>query len=58
MGSLPNDEAYSPPSHHLGMLERVVGSNSAANVLVQSYKRSFNGFSAKLTALKVKDLLT
>ncbi|KAB2594807.1 cucumisin-like [Pyrus ussuriensis x Pyrus communis] len=49
IGSLPNDEAYSPPSQHLGMLERVVGSNSAANVLVQSYKRSFNGFAAKLT---------
>ncbi|CAN6567124.1 unnamed protein product [Malus baccata var. baccata] len=46
MGSLPNDEAYSPPSHHLGMLERVVGSNSPANVLVQSYKRSFNGFAS------------
>ncbi|KAM1027048.1 hypothetical protein ACFX2A_040859 [Malus domestica] len=49
MGSLPNDEAYSPPSHHLGMLERVIGSNSPANVLVQSYKRSFNGFAANLT---------
>lgn len=49
IGSLPNDEACSPPSHHLGMQERVVGSNSAANVLVQSYKRSFNGFAANLT---------
>ncbi|CAN6703357.1 unnamed protein product [Malus baccata var. baccata] len=49
MGSLPTVELYSSLSHHLGMLERVVEGSSAANVLVRSYGRSFNGFAAKLT---------
>ncbi|KAM5551454.1 subtilisin-like protease SBT4.3 [Rosa sericea] len=49
LGSLPDNEVYSPLSHHLGLLEKVVESNSAANFLTRSYKRSFNGFAAKLT---------
>ncbi|XP_024197461.2 subtilisin-like protease SBT4.3 [Rosa chinensis] len=36
-------------SHHLGLLQKVVDSNSAANLLTRSYKRSFSGFAAKLT---------
>ncbi|KAH0981806.1 hypothetical protein GBA52_008983 [Prunus armeniaca] len=49
LGSLPSDELYSPLSHQLGILERVVQGSSAANVLVRSYGRSLNGFAAKLT---------
>ena len=48
MGSLPNG-AYSPTSHHLGMLQQVVDGNDASNHLIRSYKRSFNGFAAMLT---------
>ncbi|PRQ55335.1 putative cucumisin [Rosa chinensis] len=47
MGSLPANHSYSPLSHHLNMLERVVKNGS--NLLTRSYKRSFNGFAAKLT---------
>ncbi|VVA32685.1 PREDICTED: subtilisin [Prunus dulcis] len=49
LGSLPHDELYSPLSHHLGILERVVEGSSVANALIRSYRRSFNGFVAKLT---------
>ncbi|KAL5747946.1 hypothetical protein ACOSQ2_025243 [Xanthoceras sorbifolium] len=48
MGALPEGE-YSPSSHHLTMLQEVVESSSLENILVRSYKRSFNGFAAKLT---------
>ncbi|XP_021833692.1 subtilisin-like protease SBT4.3 isoform X2 [Prunus avium] len=49
LGSLP-DWVFSPSSHHLSILQRVVQeSGSAENLLVRSYKRSFNGFAAKLT---------
>ncbi|CAL2263894.1 unnamed protein product [Prunus armeniaca] len=49
LGSLP-DWVFSPSSHHLSILQRVVQENgSAENLLVRSYKRSFNGFAAKLT---------
>ncbi|KAK9912826.1 hypothetical protein M0R45_036666 [Rubus argutus] len=49
LGSLPDDELYSPLSHHLSILQRVVGRSSVANLLLRSYKRSFNGFAANLT---------
>ncbi|PRQ55334.1 putative cucumisin [Rosa chinensis] len=49
LGSLPDNEVYSPTSHHLGLLQKVVDSNSAANFLTRSYKRSFSGFAANLT---------
>ncbi|KAK9912856.1 hypothetical protein M0R45_036691 [Rubus argutus] len=49
LGSLPDNEAYSQLYHHLGILERVVRSNSAVKFLTRSYKRSFNGFAANLT---------
>ncbi|XP_050385216.1 subtilisin-like protease SBT4.3 [Argentina anserina] len=49
LGSLPDNKVYSPMSHHLGLLEKVVESNFAAKILTRSYKRSFSGFAAKLT---------
>ncbi|KAL5817063.1 hypothetical protein ACOSQ3_025441 [Xanthoceras sorbifolium] len=48
MGSLPEGQ-YSPSSQHLTILQEVVESSSLENILVRSYKRSFNGFAAKLT---------
>ncbi|KAM5583483.1 subtilisin-like protease SBT4.6 [Rosa sericea] len=48
LGSL-SDGLYSPSSHHLSVLQRVVQDSSPENVLVRSYKRSFNGFAARLT---------
>lgn len=49
MGSLPDAGDYIPSSHHLRMLEEVVESSPAENLLIRSYGRSFNGFAAKLT---------
>ncbi|XP_048425564.1 LOW QUALITY PROTEIN: subtilisin-like protease SBT4.4 [Pyrus x bretschneideri] len=50
MGSLPDgDPAYSPLAHHLSILHSVVQDGSPENLLVRSYKRSFNGFAARLT---------
>ncbi|CAN8301375.1 unnamed protein product [Cochlearia groenlandica] len=46
MGTL---DVNSTPSHHLKMLQKVVPSNSALNLLIRSYQRSFNGFAANLT---------
>ncbi|XP_050874536.1 subtilisin-like protease SBT4.3 [Lathyrus oleraceus] len=57
MGSLPNRESYSPTSHHLSMLEQIIGDNGVENLLVQSYKRSFNGFSAMLNDQQKEKLL-
>ncbi|KAK1591937.1 hypothetical protein Q3G72_016302 [Acer saccharum] len=48
MGSLVEGQ-YSPSSQHLTMLQEVVTTSSPENILVRSYKRSFNGFAAKLT---------
>ncbi|OMO76489.1 hypothetical protein COLO4_25555 [Corchorus olitorius] len=47
MGDLPKGE-FSAENHHNSMLEDVVGSG-ASELLLHSYKRSFNGFAAKLT---------
>ncbi|KAL6204524.1 hypothetical protein ACLB2K_021791 [Fragaria x ananassa] len=49
LGSLLSVELYSLSSHHLSILQKVVEDSSPENVLVRSYKRSFNGFSARLT---------
>lgn len=49
LGSLPNDDEFSPLSHHIGILERVVEGTSASNFFIRSYKRSLNGFAAKLS---------
>ncbi|WRX35380.1 Peptidase S8/S53 domain - like 10 [Theobroma cacao] len=48
LGSLPERD-YSPSSHHFSMLQAVIKQSSVANYLIRSYKRSFNGFAAKLT---------
>ncbi|XP_061998862.1 subtilisin-like protease SBT4.3 [Rosa rugosa] len=56
LGSLPDDKLYSPLSHHLSILQRVVGRESAANLLIKNYKRSFNGFSANLTEHEREEL--
>ncbi|EFH40852.1 subtilase family protein [Arabidopsis lyrata subsp. lyrata] len=41
MGSLPSQPDYTPMSNHINILQEVTGE--------RSYKRSFNGFSARLT---------
>ncbi|XP_057451747.1 subtilisin-like protease SBT4.3 [Lotus japonicus] len=53
MGSLPDERDssnyYSPTSHHVSMLQQVVGARDVRRHHVRSYKRSFNGFAAKLS---------
>ncbi|XP_024926977.2 subtilisin-like protease SBT4.8 isoform X2 [Ziziphus jujuba] len=50
MGSLPDDPVYSPTANHISLLQGILqGGSSVENSLVKSYKRSFNGFAAKLT---------
>ncbi|PON49813.1 Subtilase [Parasponia andersonii] len=47
-----NDDQSQPSTSsplHMSMLQKVVGSNVAPGSLVRSYKRSFNGFVARLT---------
>ncbi|KFK27456.1 hypothetical protein AALP_AA8G385200 [Arabis alpina] len=55
MGTLPEIE-YSAPSHHLNMLQKLVGSNDASNLLIRSYKKSFNGFAANLSLVESQKL--
>ncbi|XP_062083349.1 subtilisin-like protease SBT4.4 [Humulus lupulus] len=47
MGAL-QDKFYSPTGHHQSILQSVLEGSSVSNSLVRSYKRSFNGFAAKL----------
>ncbi|KAA3481904.1 cucumisin-like [Gossypium australe] len=47
MGDLPKGE-FSAVTLHNNMLEQVIGSG-ASELLLHSYRRSFNGFAAKLT---------
>ncbi|EOA13157.1 hypothetical protein CARUB_v10026176mg [Capsella rubella] len=49
MGSLPSRADYTPVSHHMNILQEVAGESSIEGRLVRSYKRSFNGFAARLT---------
>ncbi|MCL7021578.1 hypothetical protein MKW94_029338 [Papaver nudicaule] len=57
MGDLPTDETeYTPRSHHHSILQDILEGSSAEDTLVRSYKRSFNGFSAKLTEREVQKL--
>ncbi|RID41292.1 hypothetical protein BRARA_J01265 [Brassica rapa] len=49
MGSLPSRLEYTPMSHHMSILQEVTGESSIESRLVRSYKRSFNGFAARLT---------
>ncbi|KAG2310895.1 hypothetical protein Bca52824_022452 [Brassica carinata] len=49
MGSLPSRSDYTPMSNHINILQEVTGESSMEGRLVRSYKRSFNGFAARLT---------
>ncbi|KAK4857184.1 hypothetical protein QYF36_025445 [Acer negundo] len=55
MGSLQEGQ-YSPASTHLNMLQEVVGTRTLENILVRSYRKSFNGFAAKLTDIERQKL--
>ncbi|OWM66766.1 hypothetical protein CDL15_Pgr010418 [Punica granatum] len=57
LGSLNPTETYSPTSQHLSLLQQVVkDQRSASASLIRSYKRSFNGFAAKLTEKEAQKL--
>ncbi|KAI3906324.1 hypothetical protein MKW92_052058 [Papaver armeniacum] len=56
MGELPTEAEYTPLSHHETILQDIVEGSSVEDTLVYSYKRSFNGFSAKLTGKEVQKL--
>ncbi|KFK27428.1 hypothetical protein AALP_AA8G381300 [Arabis alpina] len=49
LGALPSREDYTPMSDHMSILQEIIGESSIENRLVRSYKRSFNGFAARLT---------
>ncbi|CAH8267694.1 unnamed protein product [Arabidopsis lyrata] len=49
MGALPARVDYMPMSHHTSILQDVIGESSIKDRLVRNYKRSFNGFAARLT---------
>ncbi|XP_008807888.2 cucumisin-like isoform X2 [Phoenix dactylifera] len=51
-----NLEDYSAETLHLNLLDQVLESSSARECLVYSYKRSFNGFAAKLMDQERKKL--
>ncbi|XP_021894462.1 subtilisin-like protease SBT4.6 [Carica papaya] len=55
MGSLPKGQ-YFPAAHHVTMLQDVVGASFEENLLIRSYRRSFNGFSAMITDSERKKL--
>ncbi|KAI3851215.1 hypothetical protein MKX03_019475 [Papaver bracteatum] len=57
MGSLPSETEYVPTSHHHSILQEILEENSlATDVIAHSYKRSFNGFAAKLTEQEAQKL--
>ncbi|CAN0854502.1 Subtilisin-like protease SBT4.8 [Linum grandiflorum] len=56
MGALPQNQ-YSPASHHLSLIQEVVHDDSQGEeLLIRSYKRSFNGFAARLTDAEAQKL--
>ncbi|KAK8615276.1 hypothetical protein V6N13_069053 [Hibiscus sabdariffa] len=55
LGSLP-DGNYIPTTHHFSLLQALFKQSSAENYLIRSYRRSFNGFAAKLTEEEAKKL--
>ncbi|KAJ4849462.1 hypothetical protein Tsubulata_045453 [Turnera subulata] len=55
MGSLPEGD-YRQSSHQLSLLQEVTQQSSLENLLIRSYIRSFNGFSAKLTKKEAESL--
>ncbi|KAI3954686.1 hypothetical protein MKW98_019817 [Papaver atlanticum] len=56
MGELPKESEYTPMSQHQNILQEIVERSLVQDILVHSYKRSFNGFSAKLTEKEVQKL--
>ncbi|KAL0303776.1 UNVERIFIED_CONTAM: Cucumisin [Sesamum radiatum] len=48
MGDRPKGE-FSATAQHMSMLQATLGSKRASESWLYSYKRSFNGFVAKLT---------
>ncbi|TYH56211.1 hypothetical protein ES332_D08G002000v1 [Gossypium tomentosum] len=57
LGSAP-DRDYIATSQHSTMLQALSTHSSMENYLIRSYKRSFNGFAAKLTNEEAKKLAT
>ncbi|KAL6311889.1 hypothetical protein AAG906_013520 [Vitis piasezkii] len=55
MGAKPAGD-FSASAIHIDMLQQVFGSSRASNSLVRSYKRSFNGFVAKLTEEEMQQM--
>ncbi|KAL2326648.1 hypothetical protein Fmac_025706 [Flemingia macrophylla] len=49
MGDHPKDVVQSTELLHITMLQSIIGSKFASDALLHSYKKSFNGFVAKLT---------
>ncbi|KAL0864041.1 hypothetical protein Bca101_043159 [Brassica carinata] len=56
MGALPARADYVPMDHHTIILQEVTGESSIKNRLVRNYKRSFNGFAARLTETEIQTL--
>ncbi|OWM66738.1 hypothetical protein CDL15_Pgr010389 [Punica granatum] len=54
MGHLPEDGMYSPASAHSSILQEAIGEGAVSDSLIRSYKRSFNGFAARLTESEAK----
>ncbi|OWM87003.1 hypothetical protein CDL15_Pgr016040 [Punica granatum] len=54
MGHLPEDGMYSPASAHSSILQEAIGEGAVSDSLIRSYKRSFNGFVARLTESEAK----
>ncbi|KAK8635407.1 hypothetical protein V6N13_004144 [Hibiscus sabdariffa] len=55
LGSL-SDGDYTPTSHHFSLLQALFKQSSVEDYLIRSYRRSFNGFAAKLTDEEAKKL--
>ncbi|XVF40183.1 hypothetical protein PTKIN_Ptkin01aG0091000 [Pterospermum kingtungense] len=55
MGSLPDGD-YSSSFNHHNILQQVINGSSMADTMIRSYRRSFNGFAAKLTEDEAKKL--
>ncbi|KAL4382893.1 hypothetical protein GQ457_15G028870 [Hibiscus cannabinus] len=47
---------YIPTSHHFSLLQALFKQSSVEDYLIRSYRRSFNGFAAKLTDEEAKKL--
>ncbi|GLU11526.1 hypothetical protein SLE2022_282650 [Rubroshorea leprosula] len=56
MGSCVEGGIYQTTAVHFNMLQQVIGESSVRDVLIRNYKRSFNGFAAKLTDHEAKRL--